>query len=44
MVDAHGVGACGLGRAGSTPVSPTIVVGADTTATKNDAIASISVP
>ena len=23
MVDAHALGACGLGRAGSTPASPT---------------------
>ena len=27
MVDAHALGACGLGRAGSTPASPTIFVG-----------------
>ena len=25
MVDAHALGACGLGRAGSTPASPTRV-------------------
>ena len=26
MVDAHALGACGLGRAGSNPASPTIGV------------------